>query len=149
MASLKFEKTFGRPKLPSAPEGMEALKQQLGPLGEAAAERAEWTAVIHWLNSQPEIQRDPVTSSRQRQSVIHYMNGRAALAGVPSIVGDPIEAEYLAFHRSRQSRMKKTATELLGLWRAAGEPGLAISIRHVSDYMQTAMRRANDKRADR
>jgi hypothetical protein len=124
---------------------MEMLKKQLGPLGEAAAERAEWTAVVRWLDGMPGNQRDPVASSRKRQSVIHYMNGRSAHSGIPSITGYPIEAEYLGFHRSRQSRIKKTALELLGLWRAAGEPWLAISIRHVSDYMQTAIRRANDK----
>ena len=148
MPSVKFVKTFGRPTLPAAAEGMEQLKQQLGVLGEPAAERAEWTAVAHWLNGRPEGKLDPVANSRHHQAIIHYMNARAAQSGIPSSTGDPMEAPYLSFHRSRQSRIKKIAMELLGYWRAAGEPWLAQSIRQVSDHMEVALRRAKQKSSE-
>jgi hypothetical protein len=125
----------------TAPKTLEGLKQWLGPLGEAVVEQAEWGAVLGWLNRR-ERDPDPERTRRVALAVRLYMEAKRAMADIPSITGQPTQAEYLEFHRSRQSRIKKTALEQLAAWRSAGQPRLDNSIAYTAEYMRTALRKA-------
>ena len=140
MPSIDFIKTFGSPeKQKSPPRTMEELKERFGPLGQAAVERVEWEAVIRWLNNRPQAKLDPAKKDRERQAVVFYMDARAAQSGMPSSSGGPLDAPYLDFHRSRQSRIKKTATTLRDQWQASGRQCLDDAINYISWTMRTAM----------
>ena len=141
MSSIKFQKTFGTPKAPAGPKTLQELKQQIGPLGNAAAERAEWGAVVRWLSDSPQASLDPAKTKREARAVLYYQAARSAQCGLPTIEGKPIEAEYLNFHRSRQSRIKKTASDLRERWEQAGRPCLDESVAYTSWYMGLALKR--------
>jgi len=135
--SVDFIKTFGSPEKPTPPpRTLEELSERLGPLGEAAVERTEWEAVIRWLNRRPEGRLDPVKKERDCQAIGYYMEARAAQSAVPGVNS---EAPYLCFHRSRQSRVKKTAMALREQWRAAGQQCLGEAINYVAWTMRAAM----------
>ena len=145
MSSLGFQKTFGPPKKTPGPKTIEELKQRLGFMDDAVAERTEWGAVARWLVERPEAQLDPAKAQRLHRAVIYYMDALSTVAGLPTITGGVATAEYLEFHRSRQSRIKKTALEQIEHWRAAGQPCLDASISYVFWFMTEALRRMEAK----
>jgi hypothetical protein len=132
-------------KPPERAKTREELKQRLGPLGEGAVERAEWSAVVGWLTIRPEAKLDPASTKRFKEEVEYYMVARAALAGLTDPDGNPLDAPYLAFHRSRQSRIKKRAVQLREQWQEAGEQCLTTSISYVCGVVERAMGKAARK----
>ena len=138
---IPMDALMGKP--PQAPGTRDELKQRLGSMGEAAIERAEWSAIVGWLTIRPEAKLDPTLTKRLKQEVQYYMIARAALAGLPDPNGQPLEAPYLTFHRSRQSRIKTRAMELREQWRATGEQCLQSSVSYVCGYLETAMAKAD------
>lgn len=140
---IPMDALVGKP--PVAAKSRDELKQRLGSIGEAAIERAEWSAVVGWLTIRPEAKLDPAMTKRLKEEVEYYMIGRAALAGLPDPNGGPLEAPYLTFHRSRQSRIKKRAIQLREQWREAGEQCLPSSISYVCGYLESAMSKAARK----
>ena len=145
MSSLGFQKTFGSPKKAPGPKTIEELKQRLGFMDDAIAERTEWGAVARWLMERPEAHLDPAKAQRLHRAVVYYMDALSAVAGLPTITGGVATAEYLGFHRSRQSRIKKTALEQMQQWRSSGQPCLDASISYVFWYMTEALRRMEAK----
>jgi len=127
------------------PRTVDELAHSLGPWSEAATEKAIWNAVLGWLGRRPEAKLDPGGTMRLHKIVTLYSEARSASVGLPSINGGPIEAEYLGFHRSRQSRIKKQALEIRALWKQAGEQCLESSIAYVNGYMRQALARSGCK----
>jgi hypothetical protein len=142
---IPMDALVGKPQQPATTRA--ELKQRLGPMGEAAVERAEWSAVVGWLTIRPEAKLDPAMTKRLKEEVECYMIARAALAGLPNPEGNPLEAPYVAFHRSRQSRIKKRALELRQRWFEAGEQCLPTSISYVCGYLERAIGMAARKAA--
>ncbi|RIX31941.1 hypothetical protein D3M59_02810 [Sphingomonas edaphi] len=142
---IPMDALTGKP--PEAAKTRDELKQRLGSMGEAAIERAEWSAVVGWLTIRPEAKLDPALTKRLKEEVEFYMIARAALAGLPDPDGNPLEAPYVAFHRSRQSRIKKRAMQLREQWREAGEQCITSSIGYVCGYLERAKSKAARKTA--